>query len=236
MIKRLYLGLIALGAVGAVAGLAGLTMLGESAGPEPTMAEMSEAKAALKEAALIEDAAVVARQNVHVFRTELQPYLPGGPADYRAVLAASQAEIEAAEAYATWLRVAAADGRISETERAEIEDVRTEYETAQDAAYEALMASPAAELVEFQDALIESWVDMGKVSRDGRCARRRCAGSVGLCHRRQATTLACRPCLHGQGGGAFCLIFRARASRQSWPRDGGYSERRIAATGREAWR
>lgn len=146
--------LICLAALGAAAAL---TPLGTALG---TTVPSEEARWALDEAEYYESTVDAARDDLATFRTEVLPFLPGGPAEYRDALAASRADIRASEDYAAALRSAAADGRITAAERADLDDARQAAEDAEDVAYMAFKATPAGPLLEFNERLTGALADM----------------------------------------------------------------------------
>lgn len=117
-----------------------------------TMSE--EARWALDEAEYYQGMIDAGREDLATFHRDVLPYLPGGPADYRDALAASRADIRATEDYVAALRGAAADGRITIGERADLEKYRQAAEDAEDAAYAAMMSTPAGPLIEFNSQLM----------------------------------------------------------------------------------
>ena len=131
--------------------IAATTPLGVAIGTT-TMSE--EARWALDEAVYYQGKIDATREVLATFHRDVLPYLPGSPADYRDALAASLADIRATEDYVAALRGTAADGRITIGERADLEKYRQAAEDAEDAAYAAMMSTPAGPMIEFNSQLL----------------------------------------------------------------------------------
>ena len=110
----------------------------------PSMSE--EAEWAADEAEYVDAIADRLRDDMRAFRVQLHAgtFIPGEPADYEDAFEAGRAEIKAAKEYADALRSAAADGRMTSTEQAEIDDARLVVEAAEEASYKAILATPMA--------------------------------------------------------------------------------------------
>lgn len=92
------------------------------------------------------------------FRLELRSgYMPGTAADYADVIDAGRAEIRAVESYAAALRAAAADGEISDEDRASIEAAGRAVDDAGQALESAVAASPMGAYLEFQEGLMAAF-------------------------------------------------------------------------------
>ena len=91
---------------------------------------------------------------MQAFRLELRSgYIPGSTADYADVISAQRAEITAVESYAEALRTAAADGTISDSDRASIEGAGRAVDDASQAVADAVAASPMGPYMAFQEGL-----------------------------------------------------------------------------------
>lgn len=94
------------------------------------------------------------KDDMQAFRLELRSgYIPGSVADYANVISAQRAEIKAVESYAAALRTAAADGTISDADRASIEAAGRAVEDAGQAVDDSVEASPLGPYMAFQEGL-----------------------------------------------------------------------------------
>lgn len=113
-----------------------------------------EARAALDEADYYQAGIDAVKADLEAFPTDVAPYLPGPPSEYRHALAAGRADIRASEDYIDVLKDAAADGEITRQEQATITAARLRAENAEDAHYAAWLSTPAGPLLQFNDAMI----------------------------------------------------------------------------------
>ena len=133
-------------------GVIEITAPGAQAGAEPDRAE--HAAWAADEAEFNDALAAELRGDMQAFRLELRSgYIPGTAADYEDVIDASRAEIRAVESYAAALRTAAADGTISDADRASIEGAGRAVDDASQAVADAVAASPMGPYMAFQEGL-----------------------------------------------------------------------------------
>ena len=140
---------IAIAIVGVAA--AGLVFFG---GPPMS----AEARQALADADIQGAANEAARQAMRDYPTDVAPYLPGPPSEYRPALAAGRDSLLASEQYESDLRAAAADGKITEQEQAALNTSRLRAEAAADAEYQAWIDTPVGDLVAIQS---EMWEHVG---------------------------------------------------------------------------
>ena len=98
--------------------------------------------------------AAALKDDMQTFRLELRSgYIPGSTADYADMISAQRAEITAVESYAAALRTAAADGTISDADRASIEAAGRAMADAEQAVADAVAASPLGPYMAFQEGL-----------------------------------------------------------------------------------
>ena len=129
-----------------------MSQAGGQAGAEPDRVE--HAAWAADEAEFNAALATYLKDDLQAFRLELRSgYVPGTAADYKDVIDASRAEIRAVESYAMALRTAAADGTISDADRASIEGAGRAVDDASQAVADAVAASPMGPYMAFQEGL-----------------------------------------------------------------------------------
>ena len=149
----------------AIVGIGAVAIVAVIAIHEWTPPMSPEARAALDEAAFVDEAVDAAREAMAEYPSEIAPYLPGPPSEYRTALAAGRDSILANEAYARSLRAAAADGEITQQEQAAMNAARLRAEAAADAEYQAWIDTPIGDLVELQS---DMWEHVGNaMAADG---------------------------------------------------------------------